>query len=494
MSQNGKKAGLGTDALLLTVSKVLTMCISMVISMLLARLRTLEEYGTYSQMLLVINLFSSIFMLGLPNSINYFLGGAENREQQQRFLSVYYTASTALTILLGAALVCGIPLIEGYFRNPGIRTFAFFLAIYPWANLISSSISNVLVAYRRTKLLMVFYLVQSILLLGIVLVVQLLGLGFRDYMICLTALFTLLALSVYCISSRMCGGIRIVVDWNLMVQILKFSIPLGLASIVGTLSAEIDKLLIGKLMSTAEMAIYSNAAKELPVAIVASSFTAVLMPRLVKKLKQGKYLESMDMWADAAELSLIVMGLVVCGIFTYAEDVVELLYSAKYLPGVPVFRVYTLILVLRITYFGIILNSLGRTRDIFYCSIGALALNATLNPLLYLCMGMIGPAVATFLSILLVNTFQLYLTSRYTAVPFRKVFPWYRLFRVLCINAAFGMVFLLIKRILPGEVWLGSIGESIALGLVWAAAYFLLMKKRVGRLWRNLNVSDDSLT
>lgn len=494
MSQNKKKSGLGTDALLLTASKVLTIGISLVVSMMLARFRTLEEYGTYSQMLLVINLFSSIFMLGLPNSINYFLGGAENREQQQKFLSVYYTASTALTILLGASLVCGIPLIEGYFQNPGIRTFAFFLAIYPWANLISNSISNVLVVYRRTRLLMVYYLVQSLLLLGIVLGVQILGLSFRDYMICLTTLFALLALSVYCISARMCGGIRIVVDWKWMAQILKFSLPLGLASIVGTLDAEIDKLLIGKLMSTAEMAIYSNAAKELPIAIVASSFTAVLMPRLVKKLKQGKYEESMGLWADASELSLIVMGLVICGIFTYAEDVVELLYSAKYLPGVPVFRVYTLILVLRITYFGMILNSLGRTRDIFYCSIGSLVLNAVLNPLLYLCMGVIGPAVATLLSTLIVNTIQLGLTSKYTAVPFRRVFPWYRLFRVLCINAAFGMVFFLIKRILPGEVWIGSIGESIALGCVWAAAYFLFMKKRVGMLWGKLNASDDSLT
>ena len=110
--------------------------------MLLARFRTLEEYGTYSQMLLVINLFASIFMLGLPNSINFFLARAENQDEQRKFLSVYYTASTALSILLGVALVCAVPLIEGYFKNPAIRSFAYFLAIYPWANVISSSIAN----------------------------------------------------------------------------------------------------------------------------------------------------------------------------------------------------------------------------------------------------------------------------------------------------------------------------------------------------------------
>ena len=73
------------DTIKLTISKVMSLVIAMVSSMLLSRYRTLEEYGTYSQLLMVINIMTSLLMLGLPNSINYFLSRAETEEEGQRF-------------------------------------------------------------------------------------------------------------------------------------------------------------------------------------------------------------------------------------------------------------------------------------------------------------------------------------------------------------------------------------------------------------------------
>jgi len=72
----------------------------MITAMLLSRFRTLEEYGTYSQLLMVINIATTFFMLGLPNSINFFLARAENNNERQKFLSVYYTLSTVLSFFL----------------------------------------------------------------------------------------------------------------------------------------------------------------------------------------------------------------------------------------------------------------------------------------------------------------------------------------------------------------------------------------------------------
>ena len=109
-----KEASLGKDALLLTVSKMTTLAITMVTGMLLSRFRSFEEYGTYSQLDLVFTLFSAIFMLGLPNSINYFLARANTKNEQQKFLGVYYTLSTILSATMGIALSCAVrnPLFE----------------------------------------------------------------------------------------------------------------------------------------------------------------------------------------------------------------------------------------------------------------------------------------------------------------------------------------------------------------------------------------------
>ena len=97
-------SSLGAGAVQLTLSKVISLAVSMLTTALLSYFRTYTEYGTYSQLLLVVNLFSSLFMLGLPSSINYFLARAETQAERQRFLSVYYTLSTLLSLVMGGAL------------------------------------------------------------------------------------------------------------------------------------------------------------------------------------------------------------------------------------------------------------------------------------------------------------------------------------------------------------------------------------------------------
>ena len=83
----------GEEAAWLTVTKVITMLINMVITMFLSRFRTLTEYGTYSQIYLIATIATSIFVLGLPASINYFLNRTEDKICRQEFLSVYFNIS-----------------------------------------------------------------------------------------------------------------------------------------------------------------------------------------------------------------------------------------------------------------------------------------------------------------------------------------------------------------------------------------------------------------
>lgn len=481
------QASLGGEAVRLTVSKIITLCITMATTMMLSRFRTLEEYGTYSQLLLVINFVTSMLMLGLPNCINYFLARAESQEERRRFLSVYYTLSTALSVMIGGILVLAVPLIESFFHNDTIRAFIYFLAVFPWTSIIGASIENILVVYRKTRFLMGYRLAHSGLILGTVAAVQWLGFGFKAYMLAFVLVNVLLTVTVYIIAFRLSGGIRFLLDMPLVRSIFTFSIPIGLASTVGTLNAEIDKLLIGYLMDTEQMAIYTNAAKELPLSIVASSITAVLLPQMTRMIKHEKKREAIAMWGVSIELAFIVIAVIVAGVFTFAEDAMSLLYSAKYLPGVSVFRVYTLNLLLRCTYFGIFLNACGQTKKIFWCSILSLILNAILNPIFYWLFGMIGPAIATFLAILVIQQVQLALTSKLSGLRFADVFPWKQCGAVILVNSAFALLFWGIKRVLPLDEYVGSITESLSLGAVWAVLYLLIMKKRILAAWRKLN-------
>ena len=140
----------------------------MLSTMLLSRFRTLEEYGTYSQLQLVITVVVTILMAGLPNSINYFVAKASDIKEQRAFMSVYYTLCTISGILSGVLLIILIPFIENYFNNSSISIYWYFLLLYPWTKIILSGIENILVVFSNIKKLVIFKTLYSVITLGVI--------------------------------------------------------------------------------------------------------------------------------------------------------------------------------------------------------------------------------------------------------------------------------------------------------------------------------------
>ena len=478
---------IGANALTLTVAKIITLLIGMVSSMLLSRFRTLEEYGTYSQILLVITLATSFFMLGLPNSINYFLGRSDSHEERRHFLSVYYTLSTCMCFLMGAVLSVAVPLIVAYFKNEHIRDFIYILAILPWTKVIINSISNVLVVYGKTKKLTLFNAANAMIAVVAIVIVKLFNWSFQIYMLLYLLGESVMMLWVYFIVSRIETPIRPLLDSRMIKSIFKFSIPIGLAGLVGTLTLECDKLVIGKLMDTETLAIYTNAARELPFTIIASSLTAVLLPQLARRLKDKRAKEAIELWKTTVELSYIIISFFVTTLIVYAPQIMTILYSEKYIPGVGIFRVYSAVLLLRVTYFGMILNASGRTKFILYSSIITLLVNIVLDILLYQIMGILGPAVATFLSIFTAQMAQLLSTSRLIGIPLSAIFPWRRLFLHSGINALWGGVAFMLLRVFGVGIAAKEIIYCILSGVPIVCIYLLIEKRSILRLWKQLN-------
>jgi O-antigen/teichoic acid export membrane protein len=213
-----------------------------------------------------------------------------------------------------------------------------------------------------------------------------------------------------------------------------------------------------------------------------------LMPRLARLLKEHKYDDAITIWGNSVEVSLIIIGLFSFGLMTYAPEALALLYSDKYLPGVSVFQIYSLVLLLRVTYFGMILNSMGKTKFIFYSSVLSLVLNVILNYALYLVFGFIGPAIATIIALTAVIWMQLQATSKTISIPMRRIFPWLRLVKILLINAVFALVFYGLKQVLDLQVIVGQIGEALILGAIWSGLYMGLHLKSIRASMRKLNV------
>src|SRR5699024_7584369 len=96
----------------------------------------------------------------------------------------------------------------------------------------------------------------------------------------------------------------------------------------------------------------------------------------------------------------------------FSSEILTLLYSEKFESGASIFSIYSLALLLKATYFGMILSSAGKTKAILYSSIIALVSNVILNFLFINSFGIIGPAISTLITTALMNFTQLYLSSK----------------------------------------------------------------------------------
>ena len=484
------KTSVGKNAVILTGSKIFVSMLGIITAMLLARFRTLEEYGTYSQIIMIADLVSSILLLGLPNSINYFLSKEETTEGRQKFLSVYYTLSTIMTVVIAIFLLMAVPMIIQYFNNPLIRNFAYIFVIYPWASLMINSLSNACIVYGRVNKLLYFSLAQSIIILLILVMAKMMSLSFRVYMYFYMASLSGFAIVGILWIRKFSGKINFNLNIKVIQEIFKFSIPIGMASVVGTINVQLDKFVIGRFFSTEQYAIFTNASRELPVTLVATSLTAVLLPALVKLLNKENKKEAVELWGYAANISFCFMALIVGGFLVFAPDIMSLFYSEKYvtLEGIKVFRIYTLILLFRSIYWGIFLNALGKTKFILYSSILTLIFNFIGNIVFCYLFGFVGPAISSLLVIGIMAFIQLKFTGRLLEISLKEILPWKNLIinvlQILIIGIGFSIlkyrIFICHNRII-------SIIVSISMGIIWTIIYGIINYNSLKIYWKRLN-------
>lgn len=493
--QSKYKSGLASDATKLSLSNILSLSINMITIMLLSRFISKFEYGTYSQIQIINVLAVAIFSMGLPNCINYFFARSENKKEKQEFIFVYFFSLSAIFIVVCFLMYLFTPYLKAYFKNDILRDFTLIYSTLPLFTVIIQSNSNLLIAIGKSNKLIILTLLNNFALLLSIIFIKIFNLSFKGYMILYILIQFIYAIYVYISafsigefsSSELSKTINNVEIKSYLKTMLKFSIPLGLGTMISTLSIELDKLVISGLMDTNSLAIYTNASKELPIALIVNSFTAILLPKMSRMYKHKDISGIVAIWHSSICIGFTIMVFFATSIITFAPQVLVFMYSDAYLEGINVFKICTLILILRSTYFGIILNITGNTKYVFYSSLLALATNLVSNFLFFKLFGFIGPAISTVLCISLVNFIQLRFTSKILEMSIKDLFPLKDIFHVLLVNLLLAPIFILLKHLINPGIDIKGIIVSIVLGITWMVVYFMINRKFIHEKWVHLN-------
>ena len=390
--------GPSKDSVFLMAARIITIILGMATSRLLSDALSLTEYGTYSQIMLLVSTIASVTILGMADGSNYFYYNNQGEKERAEYISTIFFLQYMFSFLAGSILLMISRQLTVYFGNEKIRGLLIFAAVIPLLQNMISILQVLFIAVGKAKQIAVRNFIFSF--------IRLILFAAACHIIHnITAIFIFMILMdlaqiVYfraVLNKNHCNIGITKINLKLIKNILTYCIPMAVFIIVSSLSRDCDKYVISAYTDTNTLAIYSNASKMLPFDIIYSSFCTVLVPYITKYISNGLYVEAQKLYRKFLELAIMTTSILACAAIVSAPMLLELLYTKKYMEGLWIFIVYILVDIVRVLNITIVLSAVGQAKELVMISGISLALNFVLNIIFFKKLGIIGPALSTLL-------------------------------------------------------------------------------------------------
>lgn len=399
MEKRKLRGGASSDAILLMLVKLVTMAVGFAVTRLLSQYLSIYDYGTYSQALLLVSTVSSLTVLGMLDGVNYYYCSRRDPQERERYIATIFACQCIASTVAGFVLLVLSNALVAYFENPDLRELLVFCALLPMLQNVLGMMQILLVSVGKAKTLAARNLIVS--MARLVVVVLVVSVVRNAGVILLTTLLLDIAQILFFVMILRGSGCVIrfrVVDFGLIKNIFAYCAPMAVFTAVNALNRDIDKHLIAFATDTETVAVYSNASKQLPFDILATSFCTILIPKITRLISEKRFREARSVYRLFLEIAYMTTAMLCGAALSAAPQLIRLLYSEKYMGGLDVFRIYILVDMIRFASITLILSAAGKTRRLMIVGLATLGINSVLNVVFYYLWGVNGPAVATLLA------------------------------------------------------------------------------------------------
>ncbi len=482
-----KMHGAAADSIVLTFVKVVTALLGILSTKLLSTQFSLQDYGTYSQAMLIVSTVTSITILGLTDATNYFYNAADDDETKQKNIATVFGIQYFVGVLSGM-LICALCVpITRYFNNEDLLRVIFLAAWIPVFDNLIPMLQVLFVSIGKAKLIAIRNFIVSAARLLFVAIAAFLTKDIGTIIALILALDVLQTVYFFYSFSKCKFRIKLS-DFRkeLVKPVLTFSIPMAVFVFTSALSRDIDKYVISYFTDTQTLALYTNAAKVLPFDLFTASFLTVLVPIVTRQVRNRDYSAAQTTLKAYLRIGYLTTWILVAGAIINAKEMMLFFYDEKYLPALGVFIVYLLVDFTRFANTSLILSAKGKTRVLMKWSVLSLAANLVLNVIAYMAFGVIGPALTTLLITIILIIIYLTISAKEIDTCFVQLFDWREMSLETVEIVVLGGAAYAIKRLL--YTW--SLSYIVILILVYGffvGAMFLLNKKRLQDCLRTIN-------
>ncbi len=318
--------------------RICAQLVSLIISIILARLLTPADYGIVSLVLVFITLANVVVTDGFGNAL------IQNKEADDDDFSSMLFFSSGCGVLLYFVLFFSAPYIADYYGldelTPVIRVFSLKIPIASVNSIQNAFVSKVM-EFKKF-----FYATLSGSVISGVIGILMACLGFGVWALVVQYL-TGSVIQTVCLALTIKWKPRLFFDWPRVRGMLGFSYRVLLVSLMMALYSNIRNLVIGKKFSVEDLS-YCTKGQQFPSLIsvnINTSITKVLFPVLSEVQDDLTRLKSMTRRAIKVGtflLSPLLMGMAACG-----PSLVSVLLTDKWLPCVPYLRIMCLVYLLQ---------------------------------------------------------------------------------------------------------------------------------------------------
>ena len=458
-------------------SRIITTVIDLAIVIATLQLLTKTDVAILMYLLMIHEIARNMATLGFPESVFYYferVGGSARKAFVLQTVSILL-----LTALVAGIIILGVSYFAPWLLSEWDPSSALQVQnLLPWVALIALleiptwPTTNILLALDRQKD-SAWYEMSTSLLVFVCLIGPLaLGYGLEVAMLGFVVYGVIRFAGSYIWLQIVLPDGKISDSEVTLKEQVNFSVPLGFSALVNKINRYADKFIVSILLSASAYAEYSVGAQEMPIIrVIPFAVGSVLISRYVAFQLEEKKEELLELWYKGVEkVSLLVIPLTIMSI-VIAPDLISLIAESEgedYSNAVLPFQIYNLIVLMRITHYGSILQAFGDTKGVFYLSLNLVAANIALSIPFTIWFGITGTAAATFIA----NMYNWYITLRriggHMDLPAYKVLPFPFYLKVLGTS-----VLVAIPVWYSRNLFLNP--ESVVAGLVFGIVLYLFV-------------------
>jgi O-antigen/teichoic acid export membrane protein len=408
--------------LMLMAGRGIAFALTFFVPVVLARVFSQTEFGTYKQFTLITYTLFSLGQFGLAECLFYFLPANPRSAGRYAFNSMVMLG--AMGTLFSVGLLLNSSRVASWMSNDALTGYMPLAALFLMFMLMGTVLEITMISRKDYKAATATYVLSDLLRAAFLVVPALVFQDLRWTLIGGVVFGGMRVLTIFGYLQKKFGA-EARFDIRLLRDQLAYALPYFSYVVVVIVQQNYHQYAVSFNFDAATFAIYAVGCLQIPlVDFMATPASNVMMVQMGEDLREGRRGHLLGVWHDTTRKLAFVFFPLVGVLLVNAYLLITLLYTNAYAASVPIFMIWTVSILFSVFQTDAVLRVFAENRSLFIANSARLAFTALAMTWFLTSFHLIGAVLATLIGILIAKAMTLVRIKSLLQATFSQVLPW----------------------------------------------------------------------